>query len=234
MTFFARNLSFLRQQSKEKPEAFASSLGIWERSLRQYEQGREEPDLQTLMTIAQQLNLPVDHLLGKDLEGQQARIRRQKVKLVLLDVDGTMTDGGMYYSENGDQLKKFNTKDGMAIKRTMKHHPVKFGFISSASTEGIISSRAKTLGIELVYAGGRDKTQVIEGWLAQYNFSWKQIAYVGDDLNDLVVMEKVGISACPSDAVEQVKLASDVILKRPGGKACVREFLEEVLEFKML
>ena len=211
----------------------ARSLGIWESSLRQYEQGKGEPDLITLVQLSEKLNTPVDALLKKDLEGQQKRIRRQKIKLILLDVDGTLTDGGMFYSTSGEQFKCFNVKDGMAIRRVSKFYPVTFGFISGSSKVSILKDRAEALNVPLVYGGNRPKVKVIEEWLLELNVSWKQIAYVGDDVNDLPAIKRVGLSACPADAEPAVKAAADVILTLNGGRGCIREFLQGVLGYNL-
>jgi 3-deoxy-D-manno-octulosonate 8-phosphate phosphatase (KDO 8-P phosphatase) len=152
----------------------------------------------------------------------------QNIKFLVLDVDGVMTDGGMYYTESGDQFKKFNTKDGMAIKVVLsKGYHV--AFLSSGSTEHIIQNRAETLGVERVYVGSRPKLEVLKEWCSELNLELENVAYVGDDINDLQVIEAVGFSGCPADAVEAVKLKVNVILTRNGGDACVREFVDEHL-----
>jgi len=132
---FAQNLTFLRQQKGLKVEEMARLLGLWDNNLRRFEQGKEEPDFEGLIEIAEKLEVSIDHLLKRDLDGQQARIRRQKIKLILLDVDGTLTDGGLYYGEQGEQLKKFHVKGGEWIARILKHNPVRMGFISSSRSD---------------------------------------------------------------------------------------------------
>ena len=151
-----------------------------------------------------------------------------KIKFLVLDIDGVMTDGGMYYTEAGDQFKKFNTKDGMAIKVLLsKGYHV--AFLSSGSQETIVKNRAKTLGVERVYVGSRPKLQVLIEWCREMDLSMENVAYVGDDINDLEVMDAVGFSGCPADAVEAIKLKANVVLNRKGGDACVREFVDEHL-----
>lgn len=152
----------------------------------------------------------------------------QNIKFLVLDVDGVMTDGGMYYTESGDQFKKFNTKDGMAIKVAMKKgHEV--AFLSSGSQETIVKNRAETLGVKRVYVGTKEKLEVLKEWCSELNLELENVAYVGDDINDLKVIGAVGFSGCPADAVEAVKLKVNVILTRKGGDACVREFVDEHL-----
>lgn len=151
-----------------------------------------------------------------------------KIKFLVLDVDGVLTDGGMYYTESGDQFKKFNTKDGMAIKTAQKNG-LKIAFLSSGSTEHIIQNRARTLGVEYVYVGPRPKLEVLKEWCSELGITTKEVAYIGDDINDLEVLDAVGFSGCPADAVEEVKKKVSVILERKGGDACVREFADEHL-----
>lgn len=152
----------------------------------------------------------------------------QNIKFLVLDVDGVMTDGGMYYTESGDQFKKFNTKDGMAIKVAMKKD-YEVAFLSSGSQDTIVKNRAETLGVKRVYVGTKEKLEVLKEWCSELNLELENVAYVGDDINDLQVIEAVGFSGCPADAVEAVKLKVNVILTRKGGDACVREFVDEHL-----
>ena len=150
------------------------------------------------------------------------------IKFLVLDVDGVMTDGGMYYTETGDQFKKFNTKDGMAIKIAQKNG-MKIGFLSSGTTEHIIQNRAKTLGVEYVYVGPKPKIDVLKDWCTELGITTENVAYVGDDINDLEVLDVVGFLGCPADAIEEVKTKVNVILERKGGDACIREFYDRHL-----
>lgn len=231
MSHFAQNLRFIRQQRQLAEADFALSLDLWEDTLKRYERGKAEPDLDTLLRIADSLDLPLDHLLRRDLALERQRIANRKVRLILLDVDGTLTDGRMYYSESGDQFKAFHTKDGLIIHRLIKRQGMQFGFVSSGSTEALMRRRAETLGVQHLYAGTRPKVQVIEAWCEQMSLRFEQVAFVGDDLNDVPLLRRVGVSACPADAVLPVKNAAQVILTRRGGEGCIREFLEEVLGY---
>jgi 3-deoxy-D-manno-octulosonate 8-phosphate phosphatase (KDO 8-P phosphatase) len=150
------------------------------------------------------------------------------IKFLVLDVDGVMTDGGMFYTESGDQFKKFNTKDGMAIKVVLQKG-MNVAFLSSGSTEHIIQNRAKTLGVDRVYVGPRPKLEVLNEWCRELDITTENVAYVGDDINDLEVMDAVGFSGCPADAMEEIKLKANVVLIRNGGDACVREFVDKHL-----
>lgn len=234
MTYLGKNLRFLRQQKKLSLDTFAREVQIWEDSLRKIEQGKAEPDIQTLLHMAQFLELPLEHLLTRDLELQQARIAARKLKLILLDVDGTLTDGGLYYGDQGHQYKRFHVKDGMMIHRMITRHHMQFGFISGGSSEVIVADRAKTLGVQRVYVGKKPKLEVVAAWIAELDIKMENILYLGDDVNDLPVMERVGISACPADAPAVVKRAVHLILKTPGGQGCVRELLEDLLGYDIV
>ena len=148
-----------------------------------------------------------------------------KIKLLVLDVDGVMTDGGMYYSENGDQIKKFNTKDGIAIQHLTKNG-YQVAIISSGYTTEMIQKRAELLGVQRVYVGRDPKLTVLNQFCEELGIELNQVAIIGDDVNDLPVIKKVGFSAAPSDAMNVVKSNVDVILTKKGGDGCVREFID--------
>ena len=148
-----------------------------------------------------------------------------KIKLLVLDVDGVMTDGGMYYSENGDQIKKFNTKDGIAIQHLTKNG-YQVAIISSGYTTEMIQKRAELLGVQRVYVGRDPKLTVLNQFCEELGIELNQVAIIGDDVNDLPVIKKVGFSAAPSDAMNTVKSNVDAILTKKGGDGCVREFID--------
>ncbi len=149
-----------------------------------------------------------------------------QIKLLILDVDGVLTDGGMYYTESGDEFKRFNTKDGLAIQRVVSKYKIIVGIISSGHNINLIQRRADLLGISKVYVGKKNKLTVLRQWCKELNITVNDIAYIGDDLNDLKCMQAVGIAACPADAVDKIKNISHIILNRNGGDACVREFID--------
>ena len=154
--------------------------------------------------------------------------KKAKIKFLVLDVDGVLTDGGMYYSESGDEFKKFNTKDGLGIKKIMTVG-VKVAFLSSGKNVNLITNRAKLLGVKYIYVGMDEKLKILEQWCKELNIGMDNIAYIGDDVNDLKVMEKVGVAACPADAVEKIRKSADVILLKKGGDGCAREFIERFI-----
>lgn len=155
-------------------------------------------------------------------------LKTDKIKLLVLDVDGTLTDGGIYITEKGDEFKKFNAKDGIAIRYLLRRG-LQVGIISASISKHIVEKRAAMLGIPYCYVGDENKVMILEKWLEGMNLSFENVAYVGDDINDLSIIGKVGLSACPADASDKVKMAVTRVLNRKGGDACVREFIEEYL-----
>ncbi len=150
------------------------------------------------------------------------------IKLLLLDVDGTLTDAGVYFTEEGKQFKKFNARDGMGIKLALKSG-IEVGIISHSHITTMVTARAEMLGITYVYVGQESKMDVLNGWMEQLRLTLDQVAYIGDDVNDLEIMQAVGVSACPSDAVAAIKAIADIQLALKGGEGCVREFIDGFL-----
>lgn len=155
------------------------------------------------------------------------------IKFLVLDVDGTLTDGGIYISENGDEMKKFNTKDGMGIKNLLKSG-IEVGFISAAISKKIVHHRAAMLGVKYCYAGNADKLDILSQWLDELDMSFKDVAFIGDDINDIRIMEEVGLAAAPCDALSEVRAAANIILEKKGGQGCVREFIDRVFINQLL
>src|ERR1035438_3800547 len=124
----------------------------------------------------------------------------KNIKFLVLDVDGVLTDGGMYYTESGDEFKKFNAKDGLAIRRLTKSG-IPVGIISHGQLSKLINKRADLLGIEYVCVGMEmKKLDILKDWCNKLNIDLNDVAYIGDDINDLEIMHAVGVSACPDDA----------------------------------
>ena len=147
------------------------------------------------------------------------------IKLFLSDVDGVLTDGGMYYSEKGDELKKFNTRDGMAFQMLHKAG-IKTGIITSEDTS-IVTNRAKKMKVDYLYQGKRDggKLAAAKEICQQEGISLNEVAYIGDDINCVELLSTVGIAACPADACQKVKdIPGIIVLETAGGDGCVRNF----------
>ena len=151
--------------------------------------------------------------------------RLARVRMFILDVDGTLTDGGIYVLDTGEEMKRFHVKDGMAIARLRKQGYV-FGFVSGSKSKRAIRKRAKGLGVERVYVGPGNKREVVTQWLEESSLAPAQVLYMGDDLNDLEVMRYCGVRACPADAAEPVRQLADVVTERRGGDACFRELAD--------
>lgn len=152
----------------------------------------------------------------------------KKIKLLILDVDGVMTDGGMYVTELGDQMKKFNTKDGMAIMHLTKSD-FQVAIISSGFKTNAINERAQLLGIQNCIVTRDKKIDVLSKLLVDLNISMENVAMIGDDINDSEVLKQIGFAACPSDAVQSIKNICHAVLEKKGGEGCVREFIDTYL-----
>jgi len=152
----------------------------------------------------------------------------EKIKMLVLDVDGVLTDGGMYYTESGDQIKKYNTKDGMGIQHLVKSN-FQVGIISHSLTSEMVRKRAEVLGIQNCYVGKESKLKILNDFCATHGLKLENIALVGDDINDLEMIRNIGFSACPADAVNSVKSQVNVVLSKKGGEGCVREFIDTYL-----
>jgi len=181
----------------------------------------DDPTISEIEALAKHTGYTWQNLIQFNLIA--ADLPWDRIKFIFLDVDGALTEGGMFYTEEGAEFKRFDTKDGMAIKTAM-NHGYQFGIISSGVNKAIIQHRADMFGIKHVYVGGDPKLTVAERWLADMDLDWNQTGYIGDDINDLKMFEKVAIAACPADATNPIKAAASFVLESAGGKGCVREF----------
>ena len=154
----------------------------------------------------------------------------QRLRLFATDVDGVLTDAGMYYSESGEELKKFNTRDGMGIKLLQRAGLIT-ALITMEETK-LVTRRAEKLAIPEVHQGVRDKLAVMREMVARHGLTLQQVAYIGDDVNDLEVLNAVGFSAAPADALPAVRDAVDYVCRQRGGEGAVREVADLILEAK--
>ena len=150
------------------------------------------------------------------------------IKLLLLDVDGVMTDGRIIYLNDGGEAKAFNVKDGHGLK-LIQRAGIKVGIITGRQSD-IVARRAAELGIELVYQGAKDKMQPFKEILEKLGLKASEVAYVGDDLVDLPVMRLVGFAATVADASDDIKPYVDLVTSRPGGRGAVREVCDLLLK----
>jgi N-acylneuraminate cytidylyltransferase len=173
----------------------------------------DEPDDWTILE-----SLMYKHVLSKR--------PKKKIKLVLTDIDGVLTDGGMYYSENGDELKKFNTRDGMAFE-ILRNAGIKTGIITSENTK-IVENRAKKLNVDYLMQGKRNggKPAAAKEICEKEKIALEEVAYIGDDINCFELLSAVGLAACPADANEKIKSIPNIkILTKKGGEGCFRELV---------
>lgn len=151
-----------------------------------------------------------------------------KVTAFIFDYDGVMTDGTVYMDSNGDPLRTSNVKDGYALQLAGK-----LGFrvaVISGAVVTNITKRLNGLGVKDVFTGVPDKVVKLEEFMETYHLSAEQVVFMGDDIPDLKVMQRVGVAACPADAAEEVKNVSRFISDRPGGRGCVRDIIEQTLK----
>ncbi len=158
---------------------------------------------------------------------EKEKIKIKKIKLVIADVDGVLTDGGLYYTAEGLSIKKFNVKDGMGVLR-LREMGLMNAIITTAKSD-LMRRRAETLKLDYYFEGVWDKeTKLLEICKAE-NLLPENIAFIGDDVNDLTIIDVAGFTAAPIDAVEDVKEAVDIVLAKKGGKGVFREFAELII-----
>lgn len=153
----------------------------------------------------------------------------KKIKIVLSDIDGVLTDGGMYYTEDGMVMKKFFVKDGMGTTLLKKA-----GFLTgviSTDVSLINKTRSERLKMDFVYLGVWEKEKTLDEICTQTKLSPENVAFIGDDVNDLLILQKVGFAACPADAVDEVKKIVHYKCKKKGGKGAYREIADLILKY---
>jgi len=157
--------------------------------------------------------------------------RAARIQLLITDCDGVLTDGGVYYSGQGEVLKKFNIRDGMGVERLRKIAEVETGIISGELSPAI-RQRAEKLGIEECHLGVKNKGDVVKAIVSRRDVPLEAIAYIGDDVNDLEVFKLVGLCACPGDALAEVRAQADYVCRLKGGEGAFREFAEVIVRSK--
>jgi YrbI family 3-deoxy-D-manno-octulosonate 8-phosphate phosphatase len=150
------------------------------------------------------------------------------IKLVLTDIDGVWTDGGMYYDQTGNELKKFNTTDSAGVV-FLQLLDIPMGIITGEDTQ-IVSRRAEKLKITRLFMGVRNKLEVAEKLCAEMNITLQEVAYIGDDLNDAMLLKAVGFSAIPANAPSYMENYAKIWLTKNGGEGAFREFVELILQ----
>ncbi len=151
------------------------------------------------------------------------------IELIVLDIDGTMTDGKIIYTSNGDEIKNFDVKDGLAIASWIKKLNKKVAIITGRKSE-LVLRRASELGVMYIYQGVDNKDEILNDILIKENITWDEVAAIGDDLNDYKMLNKVGLSFAVNDAVNEIQDLVDVICHSKGGYGAVREMIEYILK----
>lgn len=182
-----------------------------------------------LEVICEEYEIDMQSLLFQYIfKTNHLKSKLDKIKLLVIDVDGVMTDGGMYFTESGDQFKKFNTKDGMAIIHLTKSE-FQVAIISSGFKNEAVTRRAEMLGIQHCFVSREPKMNTLLSLCEKLALDLENVAMIGDDINDLEVMTNIGFSVCPKDAVHRIKSNVDVILNTNGGFGCVREVIDQYI-----
>lgn len=169
----------------------------------------------------------IEELLKKQINAKQKERVIPEIKLFLTDCDGCLTDGGMYYSESGDEMKKFNTLDGMGIG-LLKKREILTGIITGETRE-INAQRAQKLGVDFLKQGVKDKLSVIRAICEERQIELENVAYVGDDINDLEAIQAVGYGCCVANGMECVKEAAAYVTRKRGGEGAIREVIDKIL-----
>ena len=154
----------------------------------------------------------------------------KNIKLVAFDVDGVMTDGSLTFTEDGKEIKTYDAKDGLGV--VMLSSSGLITTIITARNNGTVEHRAKILGIKELYMGAKNKLIALEELMKKYNLKSSEISYMGDDLPDICVLERVGLKCCPNDAVDEVKKVCNFVSSKGGGKGAVRELCDFILKAK--
>lgn len=148
-------------------------------------------------------------------------------KLILTDIDGVWTDGGMYYDQTGNEWKKFNTYDSFGVLLA-HHHNIPVGIITGETTE-IVSRRAEKLKVDYLFQGVSNKLETANKLCKTLGIGLEEVAYIGDDINDAQLLKSVGFSASPANAPEYIKSFVKMVTKKRGGEGAFREFVESIL-----
>jgi 3-deoxy-D-manno-octulosonate 8-phosphate phosphatase (KDO 8-P phosphatase) len=156
--------------------------------------------------------------------------RLKSIKLLLIDVDGVLTDGGIFYNDNGTESKAFNVKDGLGIKLLMEAG-IHVGIITGRRSNALFN-RCRELGIDLIYDGVSDKADALNQVLERTGLSAEEVACMGDDLPDLALMRRTGLSIAVADAHVTVRESADMITSAKGGHGAVREACDAILKAK--
>ena len=164
---------------------------------------------------------------------EEILIKAKKIKFLFTDCDGVLTDTGVYYSASGEELKRFSVRDGMGVELLRKNAHIDTGIMSGEDLP-LLRKRAEKLKIKEVHLGIKDKKNRMKEVIERMELSFEEIAYIGDDVNDIEVMELAGLTASPNDAINSVKNQADFVCENKGGHGAFREFVDLILTAKNL
>lgn len=153
----------------------------------------------------------------------------KRIKLLVMDVDGTLTDGKIYMGNEGEEFKAFNIKDGYGINEILPRYDIVPAIITGRTSK-ITENRAKELNISELHQGKHDKLDTLLGLMSKYNCKRENVAYIGDDVLDMVCMKECGLIGCPSDATESIRSQADFVAPHKGGDGAVRDFIEWIVK----
>lgn len=153
---------------------------------------------------------------------------KRRIRLVATDCDGVLTDGGMYYSERGEEMKRFNAKDGMGFE-LLREAGILTAIVTGEDCE-LVRRRSRKLKVTELKVGSREKLRDVEEICKRHGIRLEEVAYIGDDINDLEVMERVGVSYAPADAVKRVRERAGHVCERKGGEGVFREVADAILK----
>ncbi len=159
--------------------------------------------------------------------------KARRIKLLLTDCDGVLTDGGVYYGETGEVLKKFNIRDGMGVERLRNLAGVDTGIVTGERSPSVVK-RAEKLKIDELHLGVKDKLSLLTEILERRQLLAEEVAFIGDDVNDLAILKAVGLSCCPADATVWNKKAAAYCCETNGGAGCFREVAELIIDAKTI
>jgi 3-deoxy-D-manno-octulosonate 8-phosphate phosphatase (KDO 8-P phosphatase) len=163
---------------------------------------------------------------------EKIKDKAAKIKLVLTDVDGVLTDAGVYFSDTGEVMKRFSIRDGMGVERMRELCGIETGIVTGEISPSV-TKRAEKLKISDVYLGAKNKLNELDKILKKKGLKHEEIAFIGDDTNDIEIMKMAGLSACPSDGTTFAKMVADYICNERGGHGAFREFAEFIIAVQL-
>jgi|TARA_B110000014_G_scaffold264249_1_gene264389 3-deoxy-D-manno-octulosonate 8-phosphate phosphatase (KDO 8-P phosphatase) len=164
------------------------------------------------------------------MENSNIEEKCRRIKIVLTDVDGVLTDGGMYYTKDGDVMKRFHARDGMGVT-LLRKNDISTVIVTKETTE-MVRKWSKKMNISKLCEGVQDKVSIVDELCKEYHVETDEMAYIGDDVNDIELLKKVGFSAVPADSINEVKEISDYICKTNSGQGVFREIVDLILAKK--